>query len=109
MLTIRETHHHAKTEAATHVSGHAGTHAGLSNREIFTLTSFRDRSLSSVSQAGMVNNLNDGLAWGLFPVLFAAAGLSIERIGILAAVYPAVWAPGNWSPVPSRTGSDANH
>jgi MFS family permease len=44
-----------------------------------------------VSQAGLVNNLNDGVAWGLFPVLFAGAGLWIERIGILAAVYPAVW------------------
>ncbi|MHA7299633.1 MFS transporter [Pseudarthrobacter sp. MDT1-22] len=94
VLTIRETHHHAKTEAATHVPVHAGTRAGLSNREVFTLTSFRDKSLSSVSQAGMVNNLNDGLAWGLFPVLFATAGLSIERIGILAAVYPAVWGAG---------------
>ncbi|MEW1982531.1 MFS transporter, partial [Citricoccus sp. NPDC079358] len=52
------------------------------------------RSLSSVSQAGMVNNLNDGLAWGLFPVLFAAAGLSLGQIGILAAVYPAVWGAG---------------
>ncbi|MCQ6271905.1 MFS transporter [Pseudarthrobacter sp. R1] len=94
ILTIRETHQHAKTEAATHRAAHAGTHAGLSNRQIFTLTSFRDKSLSSVSQAGMVNNLNDGLVWGLFPVLFAAAGLSIERIGILAAVYPAVWGAG---------------
>ncbi|PTT70151.1 MFS transporter [Arthrobacter sp. HMWF013] len=94
VLTIRETHHHAKAEAATHVSVHAGTEAGLSSREVFTLTSFRDKSLSSVSQAGMVNNLNDGLAWGLFPVLFATAGLSIERIGILAAVYPAVWGAG---------------
>ena len=94
VLSVRETHHHAKVEAANHVSIHAGTHAGLSNREVFTLTSFRDKSLSSVSQAGMVNNLNDGLAWGLFPVLFAAAGLSIERIGILAAVYPAVWGAG---------------
>ncbi|MHA7289628.1 MFS transporter [Arthrobacter sp. MDT3-24] len=94
VLTIGETHHHAKAEAAVHVPGHADSHAGLSNREVFTLTSFRDKSLSSVSQAGMVNNLNDGLAWGLFPVLFAAAGLSIERIGILAAVYPAVWGAG---------------
>lgn len=94
VLTIGETHHHAKAEAAAHVPVHAGSHAGLSNREVFTLTSFRDKSLSSVSQAGMVNNLNDGLAWGLFPVLFAAAGLSIERIGILAAVYPAVWGAG---------------
>jgi MFS family permease len=94
VLTVRETHHHAKAEAARHVPVHTGTHAGLSSREVFTLTSFRDRSLSSVSQAGMVNNLNDGLAWGLFPVLFAGAGLSIERIGILAAVYPAVWGAG---------------
>jgi MFS family permease len=61
---------------------------------VFTLTSFRDKSLSSVSQAGMVNNLNDGVAWGLFPVLFAGAGLGIEGIAILAAVYPAVWGAG---------------
>ncbi|MDV8148726.1 MFS transporter [Arthrobacter sp. B10-11] len=94
VLTVRETHHHARAEAANHVAVHEGAHAQLSNREVFTLTSFRDKSLSSVSQAGMVNNLNDGLAWGLFPVLFAAAGLSIERIGILAAVYPAVWGAG---------------
>ncbi|HSP53920.1 MAG TPA: MFS transporter [Cryobacterium sp.] len=93
VIFVRETHHHAKAEAANHVSVHA--HVGsLGNREVFTLTSFRDRSLSSISQAGMVNNLNDGLAWGLFPILFAAAGLSIERIGILAAVYPAVWGAG---------------
>ncbi|WP_427172215.1 MFS transporter [Arthrobacter sp. 92] len=94
VLTIRETHHHAKAEAADHTTVHAGAHSELSNREVFTLTSFRDKSLSSVSQAGMVNNLNDGLAWGLFPVLFAAAGLSVEKIGILAAVYPAVWGAG---------------
>ncbi|TFC83983.1 MFS transporter [Cryobacterium cheniae] len=93
VVFVRETHQHAKVEAANHESVHA--HAGsLSNGEVFTLTSFRDRSLSSISQAGMVNNLNDGLAWGLFPILFAAAGLSIERIGILAAVYPAVWGAG---------------
>ncbi|WP_441872619.1 MFS transporter [Pseudarthrobacter sp. TAF60_1] len=94
VLTVRETHQHARAEAASHVPVHTGTHAGLSSREVFTLTSFRDRSLSSVSQAGMVNNLNDGLAWGLFPVLFATAGLSLERIGILAAAYPAVWGAG---------------
>lgn len=94
VFTVRETHHHARAEAASHVAVHEGAHAQLSNREVFTLTSFRDKSLSSVSQAGMVNNLNDGLAWGLFPVLFAAAGLTIERIGILAAVYPAVWGAG---------------
>jgi MFS family permease len=94
VLFVRETHHHAKTEAANHISVHAHAGGELSSRQVFTLTSFRDKSLSSVSQAGLVNNLNDGLAWGLFPILFAAAGLSIERIGILAAVYPAVWGAG---------------
>ncbi|WP_427008797.1 MFS transporter [Pseudarthrobacter sp. H2] len=94
VLAVKETRHHARLEAASHASTQADAHAELSNREIFTLTSFRDKSLSSVSQAGLVNNLNDGLAWGLFPVLFAAAGLTIERIGILAAVYPAVWGAG---------------
>jgi MFS family permease len=54
-------------------------------------TSLTDRNLSSVSQAGLVNNLNDGLAWGLFPIAFAAAGLSLAQIGALAAIYPAVW------------------
>jgi MFS family permease len=94
ILTVRETRHHAIAEGGSHVPVHAGTRAGLTNREVFTLTSFRDRSLSSVSQAGMVNNLNDGVAWGLFPVLFAGAGLGIEEIAILAAVYPAVWGAG---------------
>lgn len=94
VLKVQETHQHAKTEAANQLSAHESAAATLSSREVFILTSFRDKSLSSLSQAGMVNNLNDGLAWGLFPVLFAAAGLSIERIGILAAVYPAVWGAG---------------
>jgi MFS family permease len=94
VLKVQETNQHAKTEAANQLSAHESAVATLSSREVFILTSFRDKSLSSLSQAGMVNNLNDGLAWGLFPVLFAAAGLSIERIGILAAVYPAVWGAG---------------
>lgn len=106
VLCVRETHHHAKSEAASHIPVHVGTHGTLSTRQIFTLTSFRDKSLSSVSQAGMVNNLNDGLAWGLFPVLFAAAGLGLEHIGILAAVYPAVWGAGQMvtGPLSDRIG-----
>ncbi|WP_407792068.1 MFS transporter (plasmid) [Streptomyces sp. L7] len=94
VLTVHETRHHAELEATSHVTAHPHSGAELSTREIFTLTSFRDKSMSAVSQAGMVNNLNDGLAWGLFPVLFASAGLSVARIGILAAVYPAVWGAG---------------
>ncbi|MBT2523042.1 MFS transporter [Arthrobacter sp. ISL-28] len=94
VLKVQETHQYAKTEAANQLSAQESAVATLSSREVFILTSFRDKSLSSLSQAGMVNNLNDGLAWGLFPVLFAAEGLSIERIGILAALYPAVWGAG---------------
>ena len=66
----------------------------MSTRQVFALTSWREPALSSASQAGMVNNLNDGLAWGLFPLLFAAAGLSLGQIGALAALYPAVWSLG---------------
>jgi MFS family permease len=62
-----------------------------SAREVFWRTSIADRNLSSVSQAGLVNNLNDGMAWGLFPLFFAAASISLDRIGALVAIYPATW------------------
>jgi MFS family permease len=91
---VRETHAHSRHEATHHAGGTGTHHDGLSTGRIFLLTSFRDRALSSCSQAGMVNNLNDGLAWGLFPIFFADAGLSVGRIGILAALYPAAWGIG---------------
>lgn len=90
-FAVRETRDHARLEAAQHP---AAAEPVPSDREIFTRTSLREPALSAASQAGMVNNLNDGLAWGLFPILFATAGLSITRIGVLAAVYPAVWGLG---------------
>jgi len=93
-LFVRETRGHARHEAATHVTTNDALHHGLSTGEVFILTSFKERALSSCSQAGLVNNLNDGLAWGLFPLYFASAGLSIARIGILAAIYPAIWGFG---------------
>ena len=89
-LFVRETRGHARQEATTHTTDGAG----LSTRQVFVLTSFKERALSAVSQAGMVNNLNDGLAWGVFPLFFAAHGLSVGRIGVLAALYPAVWGLG---------------
>jgi MFS family permease len=89
-LFVRETHDHARLESAYHT----GAHGDLSTREVFVQTTFRERALSSCSQAGLVNNLNDGLAWGIFPLYFAAAGLSVGRIGVLAAIYPAVWGLG---------------
>jgi len=91
VLAVKETQHHANTEATQHAEAHSSAHAGLTTGQVFTLTSFKDRSLSAASQAGLVNNLNDGLAWGLFPVLFANAGLNLDQIGILAAAYPAAW------------------
>ncbi len=93
-LFVKETHAHARHEAANHTPASGAHHDALSTGQIFKLTSFRDKALSSCSQAGLVNNLNDGLAWGLFPIFFANAGLSIGRIGILAALYPAVWGLG---------------
>ena len=90
VAAVRETRGHVQHEAASR-----GTeNRALSGREVFLLTSFHDRSLSAASQAGLVNNLNDGLAWGLLPVLFTSAGLSVAQVGILAAVYPAVWGAG---------------
>jgi MFS family permease len=59
--------------------------------KIFALTSRGDRNLFAACQAGLVNNLNDGMSWGIFPLFFASFGLGIERIGILKAVYPATW------------------
>jgi MFS family permease len=93
-LFVRETHAHARHEAANHVARHEHDHDALTTRQVFVRTSFQEKALSSCSQAGLVNNLNDGLAWGLFPIAFAEAGLSVGRIGILAALYPAVWGLG---------------
>lgn len=87
-FAVRETRHHAAHEAASHAAAEAGQPGAGA---IFMRTSFTDRNLACVSQAGLVNNLNDGMAWGLFPLLFAASGLGLAQIGTLAAVYPAVW------------------
>jgi MFS family permease len=98
VFAVHETRHHVAHESAT-----AGEIEPVpTQREVFWRTSLTDRNLSSVSQAGLVNNLNDGMAWGLFPLWFAAAHMSLEQIGVLAAVYPATWgiaqlATGAWS------------
>ncbi|MBZ4416128.1 MFS transporter [Myxococcus sp. RHSTA-1-4] len=83
---VRETRGHAEAEGLLHATPSAAPKGG-----VFARTSFTDRELSSVTQAGFVNNLNDGMAWGLFPLVYAAAGLSLAEVGALAAVYPAVW------------------
>lgn len=100
VFLVRETHHHVAAESLLH--GRLPASGGPTQREIFWRTSLTDRNLSSVSQAGLVNNLNDGMAWGLFPLFFIAAQMSIEQVGALAAIYPATWgvtqlATGAWS------------
>jgi len=86
---VRETQRHVAVEATQHSP--AQQSEKLSFREVFSRTSWRDRSLFAVCQAGLVNNLNDGMSWGIFPLFFAAYGLSVERIGLLKFVYPAIW------------------
>jgi MFS family permease len=89
IFLVRETHGHARVEA-----GHrpAGLRAGQPTfAEIFALTSWKDRALFAVSQAGHVNNLNDGLVWGLLPIYLSGQGLPVEQVGLVAAAYPGVW------------------
>jgi MFS family permease len=93
LIFVRESHGHARHEAT--LRDEAADHAPTPGfRDIFALTSWRDRRLFATSQAGLVNNLNDGMAWGLFPLFFTAAGLPIDQIAILSAIYPAVWGVG---------------
>lgn len=87
IMLVRDTRDHVRLEA----SAHPEQSAPISFGEVFTLTSFRDRNMFAASQAGLVNNLNDGMSWGIFPLFFASFGLGLERIGILKAVYPATW------------------
>jgi MFS family permease len=84
---VRDTGEHVRLE----MDQHPAEPTLLTFREVFARTSFKDRNLFTCSQAGLVNNLNDGMSWGVFPLFFSAFGLGVERIGILKAVYPAVW------------------
>jgi MFS family permease len=93
LLFVRDTTAHVHYESHTHAATSRGEEGARvpSMRQIVAQVSWRDPALASVSQAGLVNNLNDGLAWGLFPVFFAAGGLSLRQISVLAFIYPAVW------------------
>jgi MFS family permease len=89
VAAVRETRHHVSHESALLGSLPAG---GMPTpRQVFWRTTLFDANLSSVSQAGLVNNLNDGMAWGLFPLVFAAAGMNLAQVGTLAGIYPATW------------------
>jgi MFS family permease len=87
VLLVRDTRAHVRLELA----GREEQTETIGFWEVFALTSFRDRNLFAASQAGLVNNLNDGMSWGIFPLFFTTFGLGVERIGILKAVYPVTW------------------
>jgi MFS family permease len=86
LLLVKDTKHHVSFETTTSRVPKL--------KQIFWETSWKNKNLGSVTQAGLINNLNDGMAWGLFPVLLASKGFTIAQIGIVTAVYPAVWGIG---------------
>jgi MFS family permease len=87
VVLVRDTREHVRLE----MEEHTPEPNPLGFREVFAKATYGDRNLFAASQAGLVNNLNDGMSWGVFPLFFAFFGLGVERIGILKAVYPAVW------------------
>jgi len=86
LFFIKDTNHHVAKETTTN------TIPRLKN--IFWDTTWKNKNLGSVTQAGLINNLNDGMAWGIFPILLASKGFTIGEIGIVTAIYPAVWGIG---------------
>jgi MFS family permease len=100
-LLAKESIHHARLEAKLHHSAPSEAAAGSKSpavsprrpslREIFALATWKDRDLFSCSQSGLVNNLNDGMSWGIYPLFFSSFGLGVAAIGTIKAVYPAAW------------------
>ena len=86
VLFVKDTRPHVAVETEQHDTEERATLSAA-----FARTSWRDEKLFGISQAGFVNNLNDALAWGIFPLFFVSRGLSLEEVGVLAAVYPLVW------------------
>ena len=89
ILAVRETHGHVAVESRAHAGTSAGRAPSLGR--IFYVTSLGNLSLLAACQAGLVNNLNDGMSWGLYPLYFAGLGLGVQRIGVVKAVYPVCW------------------
>lgn len=86
LFFVKDTKHYVAQEAIT---------SNISQlKNVFWETTWKNKNLGSVTQAGLINNLNDGMVWGIFPILLASKNFSIEQIGIVTAVYPAVWGVG---------------
>lgn len=92
-LVVRDTAAHVALELAQHAAPlPTGEDTGL--KATFARTSWRDRSLRGASQAGLVNNLNDGLTWGVFPLLFTDHGIGLAAVGLIKGLYPILWGLG---------------
>jgi MFS family permease len=106
VLLVRDTRGHAALEAGMRHDKEQAPGAAPSTGWVVAETSWRDRTLFGASQAGLVNNLNDGVAWGVLPILFAAGGLGLAQIGLLKAAYPIVWGLGQIAtgPLADRVG-----
>lgn len=85
-IFVKDTRHHVTKETTTSIIPRL--------KNIFWDTTWKDKNLGSVNQAGLINNLNDGMVWGIFPILLATKGFDLSEIGIITAVYPAVWGLG---------------
>jgi MFS family permease len=91
-------------DTRTHVHSESNASNGPYLKQVFWETTLKNKALSSVTQAGLVNNLNDGMIWGLLPILLLSAGFNHERAGIITAIYPTVWGMGQLA-----TGKMADH
>ena len=105
-VLVRETRGHARHEGRERTAATGERDHRLPLRQVVVLVSLRERTLSVASLSGLVTNLKDGMAWGLLPLFYAAAGLPVGQIGILAAAYPAVWGVGQLAtgPLSDRLG-----
>jgi MFS family permease len=91
-ILVRETRGHVEHESRQSGQDLSQGHHKGNFGSVFATTSWRNKTLLGTCQAGLINNLNDGMAWGIFPLFFAANGLAIEHIGVIKSVYPFVWA-----------------
>ena len=94
VLVVRDTGAHVAAEAALHEGESEAAAQRKPFGSVFKETSWRNASLRGASQAGLVNNLNDGLTWGVFPLLFASRGLGLAAIGLIKGLYPLLWGAG---------------
>jgi MFS family permease len=86
ILFVKDTHKHVLLESTGSVTPKL--------KNIFWDTTWKHKNLGSITQAGLVNNLNDGMVWGLFPMLLISKGFTLSDVGIIVATYPAVWGIG---------------